>query len=313
MGIEHEYMIHLFDVATALEAGKLSSIKPYGPTPDGFSGGTPNQKLLLAAVSYCDAVAVQAPGLSVDKAKKLVQQLIGFQKQAHCLVGKAWEPLTPSHGQLWWAGWLAILALAARGKDAATEAAGVSWVRAEAALCHLSGAYQGGCYVVFTPGARGGRPDKTDLTTNPARDMGYDMLVTGKMPSGSKWKNQYNVGPYFLSWLCQAQPATFQRLREPGSGTFLAGPKGVEIWTEADLPNLINPLHVTRTGAEFVSWFPVLETLEPQWFAALLGSEPQFGFWNGQAELKNGGPCPYPIPALSNPQYQIVVGSGGVA
>lgn len=312
MGIEHEYMNHLFEVVSALEAGKVSSIKPYGPTPDGFSGGTPNQKLLLAAVSYCDAVAVQAPGLDLGKARKLVDQLIGFQRQAHCLVGRAWEPLTPSHGQLWWAGWLAILALATWSKDNAIQEAGVGWVRAEAALCHLSGASQGGKYVVFTPGARGGRPDQPGLTTNPARDMGYDMLVTGSMPSGTRWQNQYNVGPYFLFWLHQAEPATFQRLREPGQGGFLTGPPGIQIWTEADLPNLIDALHVDRTGAQFVSWFPVLETLEPQWYAALLGSQPQFGFWNGQPELKNGGPCPYPVPTLDHPQYQIVVGPGGV-
>ncbi|HVR99719.1 MAG TPA: hypothetical protein VMW27_24050 [Thermoanaerobaculia bacterium] len=315
MGIEHEYMEHLFKVVQSLRAGEVYGT-PYGPTPDSFRGGSPNQKLLLGAVSYCDAVVIQGdPGISLPKARALVQTLIQFQKKAHCLVGKAWEPLTPSHGQLWWAGWLAILALAVHAGDEEIEEGGVAWVRAEAALCHLSGVESPtGNYTVVTPGARGARPGKAGLAINPARDLGYDMLVTGKMPkpTNKKWQNRYFVGPLFLSWLNSRYPDTFQKLRAPGDGTFLAGPGEVQIWTEADLPEMKNALHVQRTGDQHVSFFPVLQALDPQWGAALLGGEPQFWYWEPGLGPKTGGPNPYKIPRISDPDYRIVVGPGGV-
>ena len=305
MGVEQALMDHLFVMAEALREGHFQT-ESYGPTPKDLGGGTPNQKLLRASVAYCDAVA-GLPGTDLPQALELVQWCVDFQKESHCKVGGAQEPLTPSHGQLWWGGWCGILAAATQANDPERQACGTTWVRAEAALCHLAGHLENGEYCVIAPGARGG-PEE-DKTFNPARDLGYHLLVTGEpwKPTSSIWDQKYYVGPILLRWLLDRHTPVFQGLRSPGPGTPLQGPGGIEIWSQDDLPNLIDPLHVQRKWDDHVAWFPVLDALQPQWIGTFQEGKAQYWNWNGNPEWQNGGPCPYPVPELQEPSYSLVV------
>jgi hypothetical protein len=310
MGTEKPLMEHLTGVWDALEDGKLGSVQPFFPqTPGEFAGGTPNHKLLRAAVAYVDAVLLKAPGTDRAKARNLVARVFENQEQrGHGAIGQANEVLTPSHSQLWWAGAAAIYAAAATTGDDRIEPLVRRWWRAEAALCHLCGWKVDGQFRVVSPGARGGTPTKPKLTTNPARDLGYHILVTATAPREATkkgWRSQYNLGPRILLWLLRK--GKLDPLRRPGEGTPLPGPNGIQLWTDRDLPELVNPLHVERSGSDFVACFDVLEALEPQWAAGVRNGEPWFVPWDGEAGTKHGGPCPVPISRLENPREKLEV------
>jgi hypothetical protein len=307
MGTEKPLMAHLTQVYDALEDGG-PAVPALFPTPGDFAGGTPNHKLLLAAVGYVDAVLSEAQGTDPDKARGLVARVFEIQvKEGHGSIG-ANEILTPSHSQLWWAGMAAIYYAAVEKDDGKTARMAKRWFRAEAALCHLCGWLDNGVFKVISPGARGASPKKPELTTNPARNLGYHLLVTGTPPIPDKrkvWRDKYNLGPRLLLRLLRK--GKLDGLREPGAGKPLAGPGSVQIWSNQDLPHLVDPLHVERSGGNHAASFEVLHALEPQWAAGVTDGEPWFIPWDGKDETKNGGPCPVPIPRLDSPENTVEV------
>jgi len=283
---------------------------------------TPNQKFLQAAAAYTEACIVKAPGTDPVQATKLAQ--LAFQAQQkyghHCIphdpsnpdsgLGPtgAIETLTPSHAQLWHAAGAALLYCALQVGDDATAAMAQKWWRAEAALCHLT-AWQNswnlGSYEVIAPGARGGsyQSGGAGATTpapaaqNSTRDLDYELLLNGTLPSAKspKIQNQYYTATLILAKLTHDQIAVLNR---PGQGEKLVGPNGQQgPWTSEDVPLLPSQLFVVRNGNQHAAWFESLDALQPQFQAGVNSQSAWYTFYNPPpGDLPNGGQSVWPAP-----------------
>jgi hypothetical protein len=324
---------YLYDVLV-----KGLSPPSHQPTPGKLNPSfTPNQKFLQAAVAYTKACFLKLPGTNSSQARKLAQLAFQLQQQHghHCIphdpsqgggLGPtgAIETLTPTHAQLWHAGGAALLYCALQTGDNNLIPLAQSWWRAEAALNHLTAwqkSWNLGGYQVIAPGARGGSdagagggdPDAPPAAQNSARDLDYELLLTGKLAHASVGQLQQQ-GRYFTAplVLLKLKPAQLKVLNQPGSGAKLAGPGGVlGPWTVDDVPTLPSPLSVLRNADQHSAWFGRLDALEPQLQAGVDAGGAWYNFYNSPqppppppADLANGGQSPWPDPTQPGGQVE---------
>lgn len=329
MGVEKDLLQHLYDVFVS------GSKTVAGPTPSQLNPHfTPNQKLLQAAGAYVDAwLLPPQPGIDKSRAQTLATEVFTIQQaQGHGVIGPPHptqvgpiETLTPSHAQLWHAGAASLLVAALEASDAALSSLARSWWRGEAALCHLTarpapGGVEGGLernYQVIAPGARGGwrtpptgTSDASPAPENAARDLDYELLLTGSLQvDRAKLQDRYFLAPWLLTGLTAAQLAP---LRQPGTGTPLQGPAGGP-WTIDDVPLLPSTLFVRRAGDQHAAWFTELTALDPQFQAGVDANGPWYKFWDdANPPLPKGGPSPFPEPTTpAAPVQQYGTPSGG--
>lgn len=325
MGAEKSLLQRLFDVFVALEQddqNALATLRASAkPTPSQLDPHfTPNQKLLQAAVAYVDAFLLQAPNTEPKQAEALATQALTIQLTlGHGVIAPAGtvfpvtkvgpiETLTSSHAQLWHAGAASLLAAALRAEDQGLTQLCQRWWRSEAALCHLTAwntAWAKGHYQVIAPGARGGSRASSQESSsnggpaavNSARDLDYEILLTGKLPvPRTKIQDRYFLGPWLLGGLSSDQLAP---LRKAGTGAPLQGPNGRSgPWTVNDVPLLPSTLFVRRAGNQHSAWFTGLIALEPQLQAGAGGEGAWFKFFDDATPpLANGGTSPFPLPA----------------
>jgi hypothetical protein len=276
---------------------------------------TPNQKLLQAACSYVDANLLPTqsnPNISRSQAQALAAEVFTSQLQSgHGVVGpvpredepedagaqpegagpgaspKNVETLTSSHAELWHAGAASLLAASLRVSDFPTWNLAVQWWRAEAALCHLTaweniwdyGPKEQGHYQVIAPGSRGGSSSEPSKGEDPARDLDYEILLTGQLTfSRSALLDKTFLAPWLLSGL--SEPA-LDFLRKPGTGQALSGPNGKQgPWTVNDVPLLPWALYVKRRENQHAAWFERLKALDPQLQAGVSGEQAWYSFWD---------------------------------
>jgi hypothetical protein len=320
MGAEQQLLQHVYDVLVQGQAPAKVQ-----PTPDELSPKfTPNQKFLQAAVAYTDACVLKAPGTDPVLAAKLARLVFQVQEQyGHQCVPHdpsqggglgptgSIEILTSSHAQLWHAGGAALLYAALQAQDASLIPLAQRWWRAEAALNHLTGWQTGwnlGNYEVIAPGARGGERNppqgQSPASQNSARDLDYEILLTGKLAKdpGSKIQSQYFTAPLLLLKLTAGQLAA---LNKPGSGAPLPGPTQAGPWTMGDVPVLPSTLFVRRQGNEHAAWFTELACLEPQLQAGVDANGPWYKFYDDfTPPLNNGGKSPWPDPTTPGGSVQ---------
>ena len=307
MGAEQQLLQHLYDV---LVLGNTPSTVQ--PTPDQLNPKfTPNQKLLQAACAYADAFILKAAGTDQAKARSLAQQ--GFQAQVdngHQVIPEheTNETLTSSHAQLWHAAAAGLLYAAQQVSDDAVLQPAQTWWRAEAALNHLTAwatSWNLGSYEVICAGARGASRDPqtsgdTGASQNSARDLDYELLLTGKLAKVTSDKlqsqGQYNTAPILLLRMNAA--GQLDPIRKPGNGAPLTGPNGIQgPWTAGDVPFLIAPLNVRRAGNEHSSWFDQLNAFQPQYQAGVAGNAAWYKFFDDtNPPLTHGGPSPFAAP-----------------
>jgi len=305
MGAEQQLLQHLFDV---LVLGQTPAVQP---TPNQLNPRfTPNQKLLQAAVAYADAFIVKGQGTSPDQARALAQQ--AFQAQVdngHQVIPEheTNETLTSSHAQLWHAGAAALLYMAYQVGDGAVIQPAQAWWRAEAALNHLTAwatSWNLGSYQVICAGARGASRNPqtsgdTGASQNSARDLDYELLLTGMLAKASsatlQSQGQYFTAPLLLLRLTADQLAP---LRKQGTGAPLAGPNGQQgPWGADDVPYLISPLSVRRAGNQHSSWFEQLDAFDPQYQAGVDANGPWYKFFDDTTPaLTHGGASPFSAP-----------------
>lgn len=312
------FLGHLYEV---LVMGQKTALGQ--STPSGLSlHFTPNQKFLEAAVAYTDACFLKAPNTNAAQATKLAQLCFQVQQQYghHCIPHDPSQPgsglgptgaietLTPSHAQLWHAGGAALLYCALQAGDSALISMAQQWWRAEAALNHLTGwqtTWNLGSYEVIAPGARGGSDGSAgggDAGDGPAshnstRDLDYELLLTGTLPSSTinQIQDRYFTATLLLLKLTAGELAV---LNKPGNGTKLVGPDGKQgPWTTEDVPLLPSTLFVLRNGNQHSAWFDELDALEPQLQAGVNADGAWYNFYNTPpANLPNGGQSPWPPP-----------------
>lgn len=320
MGAEQQLLQHVYDV---LAQGQTPT--KVQPTPNELNPKfTPNQKFLQAAVAYTDACVLKTPGTDAAQARKLAQLIFQVQeKYGHGCVPHdpsqgsglgptgAIEILTSSHAQLWHAGGAALLYAALQAQDDSLIPLAQRWWRAEAALNHLTAwqtSWNMGSYQVIAPGARGGERNpprgQSPASQNSARDLDYEILLTGKLgtDSGSKIQDQYFTAPLLLLKLTAGQLAA---LNKPGSGTPLSGPTRQGPWTSDDVPTLPSTLFIRRQGNQHSAWFTELDCLEPQLQAGVAGDSPWYKFFDDATPLlNNGGKSPWPDPTTPGDSVQ---------
>lgn len=315
---------HLYNVLVMGE--KPASVQP---TPGGLNPHfTPNQKFLQAAVAYLDACYLKGQGTNPDQARSLAQLAFQLQQKYghHCIPHDPSQPdsglgptgaietLTPSHAQLWHAAGAALLYCALQTGDDALIPMARQWWRGEAALNHLTAwkkSWNLGNFQVIAPGARGGSDgdaggsDDSPASHNSARDLDYELLLTGELPKASadtlKAQGQYFTAPLILLQLTAAQLAP---LNQPGSGgAKLPGPTQNGPWTMSDVPLLPSSLLVLRDGNQHSAWFASLDALQPQLQAGVNAEEATwYNFYNSPqpsappVNLGDGGQSPWPAP-----------------
>lgn len=305
MGAEQQLMQHLWDVLID------DKTQPLGPTPSQLNSSyTPNQKLLQAACAHVDAFILKAQGTSQSQAQALAATAFQAQLQSgHNVIPDhaSNEVMTSSHAQLWHAGAAALLYSALQAGDTQTTPLAQRWWRYEAALCHLTGWSHGwnlGSYQVIAPGARGGSrdPDEsgdTGPSENSARDLDYELLLTGKLAktnsSHLQSQGKYYLGPILLLRLSSSQLGP---LRQQGSGTPLVGPSGKSgPWTVNDVPLLPSTLYVLRNNNQHSAWFSQINAYEPQFQAGVGSSGAWYKFFDDvNPPLEHGGTSPFPAP-----------------
>lgn len=327
-------LFHVFSALEQVEEKVITHLAADAPaTPDSLDARfTPNQALLQAAVAYVDANLLPIPpsntGIDKAQAQALAAEVFTLQLQlGHGVIpvagdtgtAKACETLTSSHAQLWHAGAAALLVAALRVSDFQTWDLAVKWWRAEAALCHLTawantwdfsqGSGKQGHYQVIAPGARGGSVGESQpLPENPARDLDYEILLTGALPfERSATRDSFYLAPWLLSGL--PEPA-LDFLRKPGSGAPLTGPNGIQgPWTVNDVPLLPEILSVLRAGNQHAAWFQQLTALEPQLQAGVNANGAWYSFWDScNPSIPNGVPdsnyttSPFDPPVIAIPQ-----------
>jgi len=294
-----------------------------GGTPNALSPSfTPNQKFLQAAVAYTEACFLKLPNTDAAQATKLaqlafqVQQKYGHQCIPHDPSNPdsglgptgAIEILTSSHAQLWDAAAAALLYCALQVGDSATAAMAQKWWRAEAALCHLTAwqtSWNLGSYEVIAPGARGGSDQGGDggakanapAAHNSTRDLDYELLLNGTLPSStlSKIRDQYYTATLVLAKLTADQIAVLNKV---GQGQKLVGPNGQQgPWTTGDVPVLPSQLFVVRDGNQHAAWFDYLVALTPQFQAGVNSQGAWYNFYNSPpGDLPKGGQSVWPTP-----------------
>jgi hypothetical protein len=329
MGAEKFLLERLFEVFVALEQNDqktLATLRASAkPTPSQLDPHfTPNQKLLQAAVSYVDALLLQAPNTDPKQAGVLANQVLTIQLTlGHGVVAPPGtvfpvtkvgpiETLTSSHAQLWHAGAASLLAAALRAADQGLTPLCQRWWRAEAALCHLTAwntTWTMGHYKVIAPGARGGskspsKPGAGPAAENSARDLDYELLLTGQLPvPATKIQDRYFLGPWLLGGLSSAQLAP---LRSPGTGAPLQGPNGASgPWTVKDVPLLPSTLFLRRAGNQHSAWFEALIALDPQFQAGVNADGAWFDFFDDASPPRvNGGSSPFAAPVQPDAPVQ---------
>lgn len=306
MGAEQQLLQHLYDV---LVLGQTPAVQP---TPDQLNPKfTPNQKFLQAAGVYADAVILKGAGTDPAKARSLALQC--FQAQVdngHNVIPEheTNETLTSSHAQLWHAAGASLLYAAQQAADEAVLQPAQTWWRAEAALNHLTGwatSWNLGGYQVISAGARGAarNPDTSGdsgAAQNSARDLDYELLLTGKLAKVDSAKLQ-SEGQYYTATILLLRlndAAQLDPIRKPGTGAPLTGPNGMQgPWTAGDVPYLISPLNIRRAGNQHASWFTQLNAFDPQYQAWVDAGGASYKFFDDVTPpLTHGGPSPFPDP-----------------
>lgn len=304
MGTEQGLMLHLWAVLVENQPPKQIP-----PTPDQLNATfTPNQKLLQAACAYVDAFILKAPGTDPAKARALANTAFTAQLQSgHNVIPQheTDEVMTSSHAQLWHAGAGALLYASLQAGDTATAQLAQGWWRGEAALNHLTGwatSWKLGSYKVIAPGARGGARNPSDdagVADNAARDLDYELLLTGKLGKTTAAALQAQ-GKYYLGTilLLRLSPAQLDPIRKAGTGKPLVGPNGqAGPWTVNDVPLLPATLSVLRNGNQHSAWFAELHAYMPQLQAGVNASGPWYKFFDdANPPLEHGGPSPFPAP-----------------